>query len=92
MINEKLKVAAQFLSRCSSCMMNLEKLICDITCHPKQTSFIEVFSTATSNTTNSNNKSIKFYFLFYHNHLAYLHYYRIVCKRHQCLCYTKIFG
>ncbi|XP_062548067.1 NPC intracellular cholesterol transporter 1 isoform X2 [Armigeres subalbatus] len=44
-LNNNVKIAANFLARCPSCMANLVRHMCDFTCHPKQSTFMEVKAT-----------------------------------------------
>ncbi|XP_053696589.1 NPC intracellular cholesterol transporter 1 isoform X2 [Sabethes cyaneus] len=44
-LNNNVKLAANFLARCPSCMANLVRHMCDFTCHPKQSTFMEVKAT-----------------------------------------------
>ncbi|RZC34182.1 hypothetical protein BDFB_012047 [Asbolus verrucosus] len=39
-----IELAASLLKRCPSCMMNLAKHLCDFTCGPKQSNYMEVVS------------------------------------------------
>lgn len=41
-LNQNLKLAANFLQRCPSCLTNLARQICDFTCGANQTNFMEV--------------------------------------------------
>ncbi|XP_076272104.1 Niemann-Pick type C-1a isoform X2 [Rhynchophorus ferrugineus] len=45
-------LAANFLKRCPSCMSNLVKQICEMTCSPHQSNFIEVTETDVNKKTN----------------------------------------
>ncbi|XP_061516670.1 NPC intracellular cholesterol transporter 1 isoform X3 [Anopheles gambiae] len=44
-LNKNVALAANFLSRCPSCMANLVRHMCDFTCSPQQSSFMKVVST-----------------------------------------------
>ncbi|XP_065080828.1 NPC intracellular cholesterol transporter 1 isoform X3 [Ochlerotatus camptorhynchus] len=44
-LNNNVKLAANFLARCPSCMANLVRHMCDFTCNPKQSTFMEVKAT-----------------------------------------------
>uniref|UniRef100_W8AQJ5 Niemann-Pick C1 protein n=1 Tax=Ceratitis capitata TaxID=7213 RepID=W8AQJ5_CERCA len=44
-LNENIKLAANFLERCPSCMGNLVRHLCDFTCSPKQSEFAKVVTT-----------------------------------------------
>ncbi|XP_037927352.1 NPC intracellular cholesterol transporter 1 isoform X3 [Teleopsis dalmanni] len=44
-LNKNVKLAANFLDRCPSCMANLLRHICDFSCSPKQSEFIKIVST-----------------------------------------------
>ncbi|XP_005183450.1 NPC intracellular cholesterol transporter 1 isoform X3 [Musca domestica] len=44
-LNKNIKLAANFLDRCPSCMANLVKHLCEFTCSPKQSEFIHVVET-----------------------------------------------
>ncbi|XP_055539920.1 NPC intracellular cholesterol transporter 1 isoform X2 [Wyeomyia smithii] len=44
-LNNNVKIAANFLARCPSCMANLVRHMCDFTCHPKQSTFMQVKAT-----------------------------------------------
>lgn len=41
-LNENVKKAANFLARCPSCMKNFVQNLCDFTCSPQQSQFMEV--------------------------------------------------
>ena len=41
-LNQNVELAANFLKRCPSCMQNLVTHMCDFTCHPQQSQFMEV--------------------------------------------------
>ncbi|XP_036321418.1 NPC intracellular cholesterol transporter 1 isoform X2 [Rhagoletis pomonella] len=47
-LNDNIKLAANFLERCPSCMANLVRHLCDFTCSPKQSEFTKVAETAIS--------------------------------------------
>lgn len=55
-MNKNIKLAANFLDRCPSCMANLVKHLCEFTCSPKQSEFIHVVET-------KNNADGKFIFM-----------------------------
>lgn len=40
-LNDGLQLAANFLSRCPSCMDNFARQICEMTCSPNQSQFLE---------------------------------------------------
>ncbi|CRL00931.1 CLUMA_CG014455, isoform A, partial [Clunio marinus] len=50
--NENIKLAANLLNRCPSCMSNLVRHICEFTCSPKQSTFINVTKTDINLSTN----------------------------------------
>ncbi|XP_021702839.1 Niemann-Pick C1 protein isoform X3 [Aedes aegypti] len=50
-LNNNVKLAANFLARCPSCMANLVRHMCDFTCNPKHSSFIEVKATEQNDNT-----------------------------------------
>lgn len=41
-LNTNVKMAANFLQRCPSCMTNFVQHICDFTCSPQQSQFMKV--------------------------------------------------
>lgn len=41
-LNTNINMAAGFLKRCPSCLRNLVRHLCDFTCNPHQSDFIEV--------------------------------------------------
>lgn len=45
-----IKLAANFLKRCPSCMMNLVRHLCDFTCSPQQSNFMEIVATKDNGT------------------------------------------
>ncbi|XP_067620860.1 NPC intracellular cholesterol transporter 1 isoform X2 [Eurosta solidaginis] len=47
-LNDNIKLAANFLERCPSCMANLVRHLCDFTCAPYQSEFLKVAETETS--------------------------------------------
>lgn len=44
-LNQNVKLAANFLARCPSCMANLVRHMCDFTCSPQQSKFMEIKAT-----------------------------------------------
>ncbi|XP_026472293.1 NPC intracellular cholesterol transporter 1-like isoform X5 [Ctenocephalides felis] len=44
-LNNNINLAANFLKRCPSCMSNLVRHLCDFTCAPEQSKFLDVTST-----------------------------------------------
>lgn len=48
--------AYALLGRCPSCMDNFARQYCDFTCHPQQSSFVEILAT------NETNKGIRFFY------------------------------
>ncbi|XP_055643175.1 NPC intracellular cholesterol transporter 1 isoform X2 [Toxorhynchites rutilus septentrionalis] len=50
-LNNNVKLAANFLARCPSCMANLVRHMCDFTCNPKQSTFMEIKSTEVNDDT-----------------------------------------
>ncbi|CAH1135903.1 unnamed protein product [Ceutorhynchus assimilis] len=51
-LDKSVNLAANFLKRCPSCMFNLVRSICDLTCSPHQSTFIAVKETKTNEQTN----------------------------------------
>ncbi|XP_014102679.1 NPC intracellular cholesterol transporter 1 isoform X1 [Bactrocera oleae] len=47
-LNENIKLAANFLERCPSCMANLVRHLCDLTCSPKQSGFSKIAQSSIS--------------------------------------------
>ncbi|KAL9926013.1 NPC intracellular cholesterol transporter 1 isoform X3 [Glossina fuscipes] len=47
-LNTNIKLAANFLDRCPSCMANLARHLCEFTCSPKQSEFMHVVTTEIS--------------------------------------------
>ncbi|XP_075151532.1 Niemann-Pick type C-1a isoform X2 [Haematobia irritans] len=47
-LNKNIKLAANFLDRCPSCMANLVRHLCEFTCSPKQSEFMHTVETKTS--------------------------------------------
>lgn len=56
-MNENIKLAAAILERCPSCMTNLARHICELTCSPDQSKFSRAAATK------ANDKGTTFYFL-----------------------------
>ncbi|XP_030752069.1 NPC intracellular cholesterol transporter 1 isoform X3 [Sitophilus oryzae] len=56
-------LAANFLKRCPSCMSNLVKHICELTCSPHQSTFIEVVHTNVSTQTNRSYVDVVNYYI-----------------------------
>ncbi|XP_034472622.1 NPC intracellular cholesterol transporter 1 [Drosophila innubila] len=44
-LNEQVKLAANFLDRCPACMSNLVRHICEFSCSPSQSEFVKVVET-----------------------------------------------
>lgn len=51
--NANIKLASGILNRCPSCMNNLVRHICEFTCSPRQSKFIEVKKTGVNPDTKS---------------------------------------
>lgn len=51
-LNQNVKLAANFLARCPSCMANLVRHMCDFTCSPQQSKFMEIKATEMNAETN----------------------------------------
>lgn len=49
-LDENLKLAENFLARCPSCMNNLAKTFCEMTCSPRQSLFLNVTKFGPNNT------------------------------------------
>ncbi|XP_013101655.2 NPC intracellular cholesterol transporter 1 isoform X3 [Stomoxys calcitrans] len=47
-LNKNIKLAANFLDRCPSCMSNLVRHLCEFTCSPRQSEFMHVVETESS--------------------------------------------
>ncbi|XP_055614441.1 NPC intracellular cholesterol transporter 1, partial [Uranotaenia lowii] len=52
-LNKNVVLAANFLARCPSCMSNLVRHMCDFTCNPKQSKFLEVKAMEVNQQTNN---------------------------------------
>uniref|UniRef100_A0A8D8NX36 Niemann-Pick C1 protein n=1 Tax=Culex pipiens TaxID=7175 RepID=A0A8D8NX36_CULPI len=50
-LNQNVKLAANFLARCPSCMANLVRHMCDFTCSPQQSKFMEIKATEVNDKT-----------------------------------------
>ncbi|XP_066248348.1 NPC intracellular cholesterol transporter 1 isoform X3 [Euwallacea similis] len=51
-MDTSVSLAANFLKRCPSCMSNLVQSVCEMTCSPHQSTFLEVKESKTDNITN----------------------------------------
>lgn len=58
MFNDNIKMAAALLNRCPSCMHNFVQQVCDFTCSPRQSQFVEAKVTKIDPKTDSESKKL----------------------------------